>query len=61
MKIDPDALEKWDKERIGKPINEWPPLPKEIDFIKFDNGIMITSAENLTRFLKESGWKYKGM
>ena len=52
-----DPIEKWDAARVGKPISEWPPLPKELTLIKYDNGIILTSVDGLKKFLKESGWR----
>ena len=45
--ISDDALSKWDKARTGLPIEKWPPLPKEIEFIRYDNGIVMTTMDFL--------------
>lgn len=52
-------VQRWSEATVGKPISEWPPMPKEITFIKYDNGIILTTADGLTGWLEESGWRYE--
>lgn len=49
-----DAVEEWDKAREGKPISEWPPMPDELEFIKYENGIVLTTQKKIEKWLKEA-------
>jgi hypothetical protein len=47
-----DPVEEWNEAIKGKPIAEWPPMPKEIDLIVYDNGIILTTAETIEEYMK---------
>lgn len=46
-----DPVEEWNEAIKGKPIAEWPPMPKEINLIKYDNGIILTTAETIEEYM----------
>lgn len=47
-----DPVEEWNEAIKGKPIAEWPPMPKELDLIVYDNGIILTTAETIEEYMK---------
>ena len=47
-----DPVEEWNEAIKGKPISEWPPMPKEIDLVVYDNGIILTTAETIEEYMK---------
>lgn len=49
-----NTFEAWDKLTQGKTVGEWPPIPDNIEFIKYENGIILTTEETIEKWLKEA-------
>jgi len=49
-----DSTEEWERAIEGKPVSEWPPMPDAIGFIKYDNGIIVSTAKFLDMLIKEN-------
>ena len=47
-----DPVDEWNKAIEGKPIGEWPPMPKELELIKYENGIVLTTQAKIEKWLK---------
>lgn len=48
-----DPVEEWERAIKSKPVNEWPPMPDAIGYIKYGNGIIVSTEKFLDTLIKE--------